>query len=341
MKRAYITGGLFLLAGLIVSVAGIIVTRVSIPDAEVSALNLDGRLVLAHENNGVSILDLSSGESQHIFTPTERGLVTSAALSPDGTMLALAYAPPEGLIQFGFTNLYVLPVDGADEPTILVDGHTQAVIYSPVWSPDGENIVYVRSQAAGLGVQLSIERIAYPAREPEIVVESGFAPDLSTDGGRLAYITAPRSSSFDSLLLANNDGTQPADLVGGDAFVSIERLSLSPDGTTIAFSAEENPLAATHSGSPVGQTLHTVFGVSRASAHDEASISDIWAISTAGGTPHRVAKTSAVGIVLDYSPDGEHIAFVTSEGLYIMGSDGSGLARISEQSLLRSVQWVP
>lgn len=221
---------------------------------------------------------------------------------------------------------------------MLVDDSGQDAISGPVWSPDGESIFYVRSQAGGVSAHSSIERIVYPSREMETIEEDGFAPDLSANGSRLAYLAAPRGSSFDGVFVANGDGTQSAALIGGESFVTIERLSLSPDGTILAFSAEENPLASRHTGE---QMLQALFGVSIARAHDEASITDIWAISTAGGSPYRVAKVSAEGIVLDYSPDGQYIAFVTAEGLYIMGSDGSGLSRIGEQHLLRSVQWVP
>jgi Tol biopolymer transport system component len=343
VKRAYIIAAAFLVVGLSIGIAELVTNQVLIPDVPTGSLHLHGRLLLAQQQ-GVFVYDLSSGSAETLFTPDQGGLVAAAALSPDGSTLLLAYAPPAGFIQFGFTNLYGMPAGGSEPPHLLVDGQQQDVIYGPLWSGDGASVTYVRSHASsgGLASQLSIERIGYPGGTARTLVANGFAPDLSADGQRMAYVAVGQGTLFDSLYVADPEGRQAVALAGGERFQVIDRPSFSPDGLTLLFSGDEKPFAA--GAHPVQPRMidwaDFLPGQRIASAHN-ITVSDIWTISAAGGKPRRLLKILAEGIALDYAPDGQHIAFVTTHGLYIMNADGSQPARISARNQLQSVQWLP
>src|SRR5688500_7221897 len=117
--------------------------------AEWADLGLTGRLQYTLGNDGILQLDLATGETRMVFTPPEDTWLTSAAASPDGARLAVAYAPPppEGVAQLGYTGLYALPGDcaqradgcaAADLQELVVQADRDEAYFSPAWSPDGQ-----------------------------------------------------------------------------------------------------------------------------------------------------------------------------------------------------------
>jgi hypothetical protein len=42
----------------------------------------------------------------------------------------------------------------------------------------------------------------------------------------------------------------------------------------------------------------------------------------------------------DISPDGEHIAYLSSSGLYLMKSDGSDLTRLLNRAGFGTLEWI-
>ena len=336
MKRAYWFGAALFGAALIVVIIALLTNPITIPDAPAASLEIDGRLLLA-ESTGISTLDLATGQLRPIFTAEPGGQVTAAMRSPDGQLLALAYAPPAGLIQFGYTNLYVLPADGSGMLRLLVDGHQRDVIAGPVWAADGRSIVYYRSapSANGLSTERSVERVALDGGDPQVVVPGAFSPDLSRDGARLAYIASPDLTSPDHLTAAGVDGSGAVTLAGEQQFLTIDRPRFSPDGRWIVFSADEAPKVRAARIDWAG----LLGGVRVASAHTIPT-NDLWRIAAAGGAPVRLLFLQADGVAADYSPDGTHIAVIGSSGLVVMNADGSGAVRIDHGHTFTSVEWL-
>jgi len=335
VKRTYIFAALLFLIGAGAGIYGIITSRVLIDDATTDDLALAGRLVIASEEDGVRILDLSSGNSEVVFTADPKSLLTYAALSPDGTTLAITYAPPsEGIVQAGYTNLYTLPLDASTDPQLVVEAGRWNTISNPAFSADSNSITYTHTQTldAGLRINHVIDQVSIQSGEVHTIIDEGYASSLSADGEQLAYITTPESSTFDTLYVSSAAGEAPTSLADGDLFLAIDTPIFSPDGSTIAFSAQERE-------SLISQGIDVLFGVQQASAHTEG-VADIWAVSTSGGEPYKLAILRAQGLHLSYSPDGQYIAFVSTQGLYIMQSDGTRLFRLQETDGLRSVHWV-
>lgn len=337
MKRSIIVGAVLFGAALIVVLIGLLTNPVSIPDGTAAGLGIAGRLLLA-EPSGVSILDLSTGQLKPLFAAEQNGLVTAAARSPDGKTLALSYAPPAGLIQFGYTNLYTLPFDGSSPPHLLVDGHQRDVIATPTWAADGRSILYYRSgpTADGLSTQRNIERVSIAGGDPEVMRTGGFSPDLSRDGHKLAFVAAPDLTSPDHLTVSSADGSSAVTLADGDQFLTIDRPRFSPDGQWIVFSANEAPRVRA---API-DWAGLLGGVKVASAHSIPT-NDLWRIAASGGQPTLLLRLQSDGLMADYAPDGSHIALVTIQGLYILNADGSGAVRIDQTHTFTSVEWLP
>jgi len=85
--------------------------------------------------------DFASDSSQTLFEVPENAWLSHMAASPDGSQIALTYAPSPGEneIQFGYSSLYLLLADGRSEPRLLIERTAEKeVFFNPTWSPDGQ-----------------------------------------------------------------------------------------------------------------------------------------------------------------------------------------------------------
>jgi Tol biopolymer transport system component len=134
--------------------------------------------------------------------------------------------------------------------------------------------------------------------------------------------------------VAGADGSNPRKLVpGDDSLWTIDAPVFSPDGRTIVFSGVANqPQAST-------SWLDRLLGVRVAQAHNVPS--DLWMVSVAGGEPANLAHVNDIGLFPAFSPDGQHIAFLSLTGVYVMDPDGAQLAQISAPGGAGTLQWIP
>lgn len=280
-------------------------------------------------------LDLSSGELTSLFDPPDQGRLSNAALSPDGTQIVMIYAPPAlDRLGPGDTGLYLLPADGSQAP-ILLRQNKQEWFVTPTWSPDGKYIYYAHFvQRASLNVSdYTIERMAYPGGQPEVVLENALWPRLSPDGSKLAYLSFDPANFNQMLKVAEADGTNPQLLIPADTFTVIDDHFFSPDGSTIVFSAPTEFTAVEPS------WLEQLLGVQTASAHSFPS--DWWRISTTGGEPERLTRISSIGLYGTFAPDGNHIGFIDLFGVYVMNPEGTEILRLLDQTATGMLQWQP
>lgn len=308
---------------------------------DLSTLDLTGRLIVAHGQQGILSYDLSTGERTTLFEPPHNGLVTGIAVSDDGSLIAMSYAPPpaEGEIQIGYTGLYILPADGSGEPSMLFQGDENNVYFSPAWSPDGRFLYFGHSVAGQASAGVAVERIAYPGGQPEVVLASGLWPTLSPDGTTLAFVATDRDTFVDELYVVGLDGSDPRRVMDRVLFPAVDAPRFSPDDSTILFSAANEEGEYDEYSSRTG-SLVRAFGLSVASAHTAPS--DLWSVPVEGGRPTRLTELHAFGMKADYAPDGQSIAFSTStEGIFLMNLDGTELGFLIDQGSLNSLEWVP
>lgn len=276
--------------------------------------------------------------SQTLFEVPVNAWLSHMAASPDGSQLALAYAPSPGdnEIQFGYTSLYLLLADGRSEPRLLIEpAAEQEVFFNPAWSPDGQQIYFSHVTPVDettFTFATTLERLDLASGAVEVLAENGIWPRLSPDGRSLAYIQIDRDTLAAELILADSDGQNPTVLVPIDRFVTLDAPFFSADGQWLYFSAvaEQTTEAA---------WWERLLGIQVAAAHSLPS--QWWRVPTAGGQPELVVTEARVGQYGTLSPDGRFIAFSSQSGIYLMQPDGSDLRQLLDLSASDSLSWTP
>jgi Tol biopolymer transport system component len=311
-----------------------------------SGLNLTGKLVFivasVQGNNPqmeIQELDLGTGEITTIFQAPSDGWIYSAVVSPDYKQIVMAYSLPAA-----GQALYILPIDGSQPPQMLFPLPTKDDQYlEPAWSPDGKYLYFVHANYA-LPPQepnqhypiFEIDRMAYPNGQLEKLIEKAYWPRLSADGSRLVYVSENPDDGTNNLFLANPDGSNASQVVmsGPVAPNIIDAPIFSPDGQSILFSA---PVPA-QSSAPTW--LDRLFGAIPASAHSVPS--EWWSVPLGGGAATQLTHIQAPGLYASISPDNQHIASFSGNGIYVMDTDGSGLTMVLSDvgGILGTVNWI-
>ncbi len=242
-------------------------------------------------------------------------------------------------------TLYSLPLDGSSPPEQIFAPPSQSDQYlQPVWSPDGKYIYFVHTNYALPRKDpnqhypiFEIYRMAAPAGPLEKIVENAYWPRLSANSSRLVYVTQNPDDGTNKLFVANADGSNPQEVVlsGPSIPTIIDAPVFLPDGSTILFSA---PVPAQSS---VPSWLDRLFGVIVASAHSVPS--EWWSVPVEDGVPTQLTHIQAPGLYASISPDTQHIASFSGNGVFVMNPDGTGLTMLVSDvgGIPGTVNWIP
>lgn len=283
--------------------------------------------------------DLATAAATTLFSVPDRAWLSYAQASADGNQLVLAYAPapPEGEIQFGYTNLYLLLQEAEAVPRSLdMASGSGETFFNPVWGPDGRFIYYTHvlpTNANSNGFITRLERLDNESGEIEIIADDAIWPHPSNDGRQLAYVFIHPTTLDNELIIADADGRNPISLLPPTMFEAVDVPFFSPDGTMLYFSAAELVTAG-----PL-PWWDRLLGVKTAAAHNLPS--DWWRVPVTGGTPELIADVDEVGLHGAFSPDGQLIAYISSTGLYLMGPDGTNRQQLLTTTALNGLSWVP
>ena len=104
----------------------------------------------AHDDVGqrLFVMDESGGEARAL-TPRDLYWVEGAAWSPDGTRIAFSASRVSGDVQPSRWDLYTIRPDGSDLVRITSTPTPDADESRASWSPDGEQLVFPRSDTKG------------------------------------------------------------------------------------------------------------------------------------------------------------------------------------------------
>ena len=210
-----------------------------------------------------------------------------------------------GKIAFASTRdnhfeIYIMNADGTKQTRLTT---IAAFNFKPSWSPDGTKIaftsliddhyeIYVMN-ADGTGqTSLTGDTLEY---DPIYVTWYNNAkdPSWSPDGTKIVFVSDDLDGNYE-IYIMNADGTEQTRLTNKEGWES--RPSWSPDGTKIVFrdySGEINIMNANGK----GQTT--------------------------------ISNNAVYGFDPRWSPDGTKIVFSTSNGIYTINTDGTGLTRLT------------
>lgn len=306
-----------------------------------SSVKLTGHLVYIQGVRSVVKLDLASGQIVTLFEGKDNAWITGASVSPDGKQVVMAYAPPTSdPAQMGYTALYTLPVDGSAAPKVLLQrGNDQETFFNPVWSMDGKYIYYSHevqdstSHQKYVTYKYILERASYPAGKIQQLADEAFWPRVSPDGKQLAYVSFNPSANANDLYIADLDGSHARLVMPAGDFFAVDAPLFSPDGQMIMFSAVGQPQVSQLS------WFDQLLGVQVAEAHNVPS--EWWRVPTADGKPQQLTNIADTGMYGDFSPDGQHVAFISANGLFVMNPDGTNLTQLAQGGPSGTVDWIP
>ena len=149
----------------------------------------------------------------------------------------------------------------------------------------------------------------------------------------LAYVSFVPATNSNDLYLANADGSNAKLVMPAGSFFAVDAPVFSADGQTLLFSAVGDVQP------PAASWLDQFLGVQVAEAHTVPS--DWWRVSIDGGQPERLTRINDTGLYGDSSPDGQHVAFVSVTGVYVMNTDGSNLVQLVKDAVGGTVSWTP
>lgn len=231
----------------------------------------------------IFLLDMASGVRKKL-TDKPLPYISGLDWSPDGRQLALSVKGG------GRSDIYVMDADGRHMTAITRSG----ISYSPAWSPDGTQIIYVAEANAGVAQLYVINADGTKLRNltKDDFTRHGF-PDWSPDGSQIVFVSQPVGGGKSAdIYLMDADGKNRRRLAGTEHLDWAP--AWSPDGRRILFAS-------------MGGFIHIV---------------------DANGVNVRRFAQSAFSPV--WSPDGKEIAFVSyrDRQIYLLNVESSDVRQV-------------
>lgn len=197
--------------------------------------------IMAEGPDQLFVYDVASGQNTKLIDDPENAYA-SPVFSPDGAKIALTLTGTDGET----SDIYLTNADGT-EPAALTDSPDTAEDRL-AWSPDGTSLAYLVAREPGFQIVVIPTEgggasIPYETESPLSTVA------WSPDGARLFFAAQTPDelgTAIYSVTLAGGDLRAEYDPAASSDFApGIDWLTLSPDGTRLAFAASELVQAAT------------------------------------------------------------------------------------------------
>ena len=296
------------------------------------------RLLLIEENLLV-IQEADGTRRELVRVDLERGFPTYPAWSPDGQTIAfvqrLGYSG-DAEADWG-DDLLLVPVGGGEPRVVRAHAAKGELIVGVTWTPDSEGLLVGRLQIGfNNGVpsrtdSTAIVEIDVSSGAERVVLTGGYDPSLSADGARMAYLRY-EEAGIPTVMMANADGSEARALAGADSFSQVRLPRISPDGRLVAFAAATPVESSMRAGDRgwFGALLAGLAPLAPRKAEAHGAPMDIWVAEVETGEVRQLTFLGADDPYLGWSPDGERVVFIETNGLYEVSVGEASVVRVGE-----------
>ncbi len=287
-----------------------------------------GRLVL--RTNQCLVLEEPDGSLRQLFLATASNIYPALPVwSPDGTRVAFTqqlFFNGKAGADWG-DDLYVMPAAGGAPELVRAHRPTGEQVQGVAWAPDGKALVFGDFEPIMKDGNISsysghLKRIDLATKQETTIVEGAFTPSFSRDGKRLAFMMDQ------GLFVADPDGKNSKLLVPTGQFQTLYFPRISPDGSSVAFSASA-PAPGTRDLAPRPEGLLDRLAAlflfpTAAEAHGVPM--DIWKVDASTKALTQLTKFFEDDPQPAWSADGKLLIVHATGALYEVAADGSSIS---------------
>jgi dipeptidyl aminopeptidase/acylaminoacyl peptidase len=305
-----------------------------------------GRLLILSEDFAFAVPSLVRDNGDLVPVGLPLGIHGSAAVSPDGTRIAMVDTVPlfPGLTVPALLTGSLLGEAGEQLSAGTVTGR-------PSWSPDGTKVAYAGKRAGNWGIYvIAATEGALPVGLTASSAAADTEPRWSPDGTRIAF-DSDRSGNVDVYTM-NSDGSGVTNLTGNAARDTLG--DWSPDSKQLVFSSTRsgngdlyvtgaNGISTTRLTSDSGADTHPAWspdGATIAYSNDEDGDNEVYEVAPNGAGARKLTDNVHEDLVQDWQP----LRDATPPRIHALKSTGRRGRQprfrftISEDSRIASVQ---
>ena len=272
------------------------------------------------QGGNIYVCSVDSGESNKIGEAFEPYCLS---WSPDGSKIAYVSGNP--LFIFGKpvigniapSSIWIVYIEKGDSVQIT---ENQYLNVSPVWTPDGRNLLFVSNQGGSRDVyQLPLNASSEPS-SPPVRLTTGINAhtiSISADGKKLAYSVFTYTANIWSIRIPKGEAisiSEAQSVTEGNQ--AIEGISISPDGKWLAFDS------------------------------NRSGNQDIYKMPVGGGELEKLTTSPSDDFLPSWSPDGKEIVFYSfrtgNRDIHLMTADGGSIRQLTDDPAQeRYPDWSP
>jgi Tol biopolymer transport system component/serine/threonine protein kinase len=278
----------------------------------------DGKQFAYVQGRNIYVCSIDGGEPRKI---TEAFEPYSLSWSPDGSKIAYVSGNPSFLFgtigNIAPSSIWIVStIKGV--PFQMTNNNYLNV--SPVWTPDGRNLLFVSNQGGSRDVyQLPLNASSEPSGPPVRLTTglNAHTISISVDGKKLAYSVFIYTANIWSIRIPKGEGisiSEAQPVTEGNQ--AIEGIGVSPDGKWLTFDS------------------------------NRSGNQDIYKMPVGGGELEKLTTHPSDDFLPSWSPDGKEIVFYSfrkgNRDIHMMTADGRSIRQLTDDPAQeRYPDWSP